>query len=152
MTQLNKVVYGLNDASLTWFFSVKNELLLLHCTQSSIDKALFHFYDGNILAGLFILHVDDFLYAGSDCFKKTVINPLFSKFLVGCQGVDCFKYIGLQIAHHEQFISLAQNEYSNTISEIPINVTRQMHKNDMINEVEEKQLRTLIGQLNWIAS
>ena len=68
------------------------------------------------------------------------------------QGVDCFKYCGLEIAHHEQFISLAQNEYSNTISEIPINVTIRMHKNDMINEVEEKQLRTLIGQLNWIAS
>ena len=71
---------------------------------------------------------------------------------MGSQGVDCFKYIELEIAHHKQFISLAQNEYSNTISEIPINVTRQMHKNDMINEVEEKQLRTLIGQLNWTAS
>ena len=71
---------------------------------------------------------------------------------MGSQGADCFKYIELEIAHHEQFISLAQNEYSNTISEIPINVTIRMHKNDMINEVEEKQLRTLIGQLNWIAS
>ena len=73
--KLNKVVYGLNDASRTWFFSVKNELLSLHYTQSSIDKVLFRFYDGNILAGLFILHVDDFLYVGTDCFKKNVINP-----------------------------------------------------------------------------
>ena len=70
---------------------------------------------------------------------------------MGSQGVDYFKYIGCEIAHHEQFISLAQNEHSNTISEILI-VSRRMHKNDMINEVEEKQLRTLIGQLNWIAS
>ena len=54
---------------------MKNELLSLHYTQSSIDKVLFRFYDGNILAGLFILHVDDFLYVGTDCFKKNVINP-----------------------------------------------------------------------------
>ena len=150
--KLNKVVYGLNDASRTWFFSVKNELLSLNCTQSSIDKALFRFYNGNILAGLFILHVDDFLYAGTECFKQNVIIPLCNKFQVGSQGIDCFKYIGLEIAHHEQFISLAQNGYSNTVSEIPINVSRRMHKNDMINTAEEKQLRTLIGQLNWIAS
>ena len=45
------------------FFSVHEELFALNCQQSSIDKALFHFYDGSKLVGLLLLHVDDFLYA-----------------------------------------------------------------------------------------
>ena len=59
--KLRKVVYGLNDASRNWFFTVRKELLSSHCIQSTIDKAIFRWYDNSKLAGLFVLHVDKLL-------------------------------------------------------------------------------------------
>lgn len=60
--------------------------------------------------------------------------------------------IGLEVTHHGKYITLTQKKYKGSVSQILINVTRQIHKNDMLNEEEEKQLTTLVGQLNWIAS
>ena len=42
-----ELVKHFNDASRNWLFSVREELLALNCQQSSIDKALFRFYDGS---------------------------------------------------------------------------------------------------------
>ena len=90
--KLRKVVYGLNDASRNWFFTVRKELLSSHCIQSTIDKAIFRWYDNSKLAGLFVLHVDDFLYAGTKSFITNVIDKICLKFQIGSQGTNCFKY------------------------------------------------------------
>ena len=63
--QLCKVVYGLCDVSRNWFFSVHRELISMKCVQSTIDKSLFRWYKNRKLTGIFVLHVDDFLYSGS---------------------------------------------------------------------------------------
>ena len=42
--KLEKVVYGLDDASRNWYFSVKEELLKVGCEQSKLDKSLFRWY------------------------------------------------------------------------------------------------------------
>ena len=39
--KLNKAVYGLDDASQNWYFSVKDDLSRLGCKQSELDKGLF---------------------------------------------------------------------------------------------------------------
>ena len=78
--KLRNAVYGLNVASRNWFCGVREELFVLNCQQSSIDKALFRFYDGSKLVGLLLLHLDDFLYAGEQSFRDQVIKRVFSKF------------------------------------------------------------------------
>ena len=77
--KLNKVAYGLCDASWQWYFSVKEELCKLGCKQSQMDKAMFRWYNQGHLEGLFIMHVDDFLYSGTENFKKTIINKIQKK-------------------------------------------------------------------------
>ena len=150
--KLRKVVYGLNDASRIWFFTVRKELLSSNCIQSTIDKAIFRWYENSKLAGLFVLHVDDFFYAGTKSFITNVIDKICLKFQIGSQGTNCFKYIGLEITHDNDSITLAQNEYSILVNEIPITITRMMHKRDEVSCLEKKQLRSLIGKLNWIAN
>ncbi|VDI35391.1 Hypothetical predicted protein [Mytilus galloprovincialis] len=81
--KLNKCVYGLIDASRNWFLSVKRELLQLECIQSKLDPAIFYWHKNNNLEGLFLMHVDDFLWAGSEHFKKQVICQLRDKFDCG---------------------------------------------------------------------
>ena len=81
--KLNKVAYGLCDASRQWYFSVKEELCKLECETSQLDKALFRWYANGHLESVFVMHVEDFLYAGTENFKKTVITKIQEKFKVG---------------------------------------------------------------------
>ena len=92
--KLNKCVYGLVDASRTWFLSVKTELELLKCEQSKLDPAVFYWHQEGHLSGLFLMHVDDFLWAGDNKFQQNVIVPLRTKFRCGKEMDNNFRYIG----------------------------------------------------------
>ena len=131
---------------------MREELLALNCQQSTNYKALFRFYDGPKPVGLLLPHVDDFLYAGEQSFRDQVIERVCSKFKIGSQGSDFFKYIELEIKHSQYGTVLVQNDYAATIKEIAISNARSMHKYCELKEIELKQLRSLIGQLNWIAN
>ena len=50
---------------------------------SSVDYGVFMWYEGEKLAGLIEIHVDDFLWAGNSSFEKCVIVPLSSAFHIG---------------------------------------------------------------------
>ncbi|VDI80197.1 Hypothetical predicted protein, partial [Mytilus galloprovincialis] len=106
--KLNKCVYGLIDASRNWFLSVKRELLQLECIQSKLCPAIFYWRKNNNLEGLFLMHVDDFLWAGSEHFKKQVICQLRDKFDCGKELDSSFRYIGLNIQHEGNDIYLQQ--------------------------------------------
>ena len=139
--KLKKCVYGLVDASRNWFLSVKKELGRLKCEQSKLDPALFYWHKDNKLEGLFLMHVDDFLWAGSDQFKQTVINPLKQTFRCGKEMDNNFRYIGLDIEQSEGNILLHQQEYTEELKQVDSNV-----------DVRNEGYPEAVGQLHWIAS
>ena len=99
--KLKKTVYGLNDSSRKWYFSVKDLLLKNDCKQWSLDKALFRWYNKKgQLEGLILLHVDDFLLAGSDNFA-----------VFGKRKVTNFRYVGLDIEETAEGIVVRQEHY-----------------------------------------
>lgn len=59
--KLKKCVYGLNDASRVWYFTVRDLLLKLNCVQLQVDPSMFYWYFQGTLCGLFLMHVDDFI-------------------------------------------------------------------------------------------
>ena len=72
--KLKKVVYGLCDASRSWYLKVVEVLTELGMTVGTLDKALFTFKkDG--LEGMVIVHVDDMLYVGTVRFLEQVMEP-----------------------------------------------------------------------------
>ena len=82
--KLNKCIYGLFDASLKWHSRVKNFVNSNSGTISKVDPSLFLWYnESDELIGYIIVHVDDFLFAGSPDFHKTIITKLRGKFLIG---------------------------------------------------------------------
>ena len=88
--QLKKCVYGLNDAAHIWYFSAWEKLEELGCVRSSVDYGVFMWYEGEQLAGLIEIDVDDFLWAGNSSFEKCVIVPLSSAFhAVNLNILDC---------------------------------------------------------------
>ena len=75
--------------------------------QLPTDTALFRHYEGDTLAGLFMK------------FLKTCCQWWLQKYQ-GSQGIDCFKYIGLEVTYGKHIT--AKKEYISSTSEIPINI------------------------------
>ena len=147
--KLNKCVYGLTDASRTWYFRVKEELLSNGCQQSTIDPAFFYWYYDNKLSGVFMIHVDDFIWAGIPQFESSIINQLRLTFEIGKQFHDDFKYIGLNIKQEGNCIIMDQYDYIDELK--PVSVARG-DKTAPLHKDEINQLRSVIGQINWVSS
>ena len=62
---MRKSAYGIYDASRKWYLKVKSELLKLGMKPVDGDAAFFTLRKDDQLVGLTILHVDDFLLAGT---------------------------------------------------------------------------------------
>ena len=63
--RLFKPMYGLEDSSRQWYFTLRDTLLELKCKMSKLDKYVFSFYRDNKLQGLLVTHVDDIIYSGT---------------------------------------------------------------------------------------
>jgi len=150
--KLNKVIYGLNDAARNWYQSVLSELEKVNCQQSKFDPALFYLHKQGEVIGLFLIHVDDFIYAGTKEFEDDVINHIKTAFKIGTENEGNFKYIGLNIKQCEAVITVDQNPFAEQLKEVPITSKRLMKKFDNLNQIEQQSLRTAIGQINWMAS
>ena len=124
ISKLEKAVYGLNDASRNWYFTVKEELLKIGCEQSKIDKSLFRWYEDGKLQGLSLMHVDDFLYAGSQNFRKRVVYKIMQKYEMGKHQSGNFKYVGIEIIQTTEGIKVQHNLYIDGVKEIPISRKR----------------------------
>ena len=148
--KLKRCVYGLKDASRFWYFTVRETLSRLGCKNSKLDSSLFIHYTDK-LEGLLIVHVDDFLFGGSDNFYETVISNLKKAFKISKECSSAFKYIGLELQQTENGIYVGQEKYLEELQEIGITATRAAEKSTPISEEERTKLRSVHGKLSWLA-
>ena len=78
--QLRKTVYGLNDASRSWYLKAWDEIEKNGAVKSTFDNALFFWRPRKKLEDLICFHVDDFFVAGSQQDHNTVIDHLRAQF------------------------------------------------------------------------
>ena len=98
------------------------------------------------------MHVDDFLFAGTDQFFRNVTDKITNKYKIGkCQDRS-FTYVGLKVEESSSGIRISQNEYISEMKEIPIAKTRQAQRFSPLNATEIDELKSLVGQLNWTAT
>ena len=101
----------MTDASRVWYLRVVEELNNLGAKTSRYDKAFFMWkYQGN-LEGLIVVHVDDFLWTGSEVFLERVITPLKAVFKISKEFDSFFRYIGINVSHSNGVIKLDQLAY-----------------------------------------
>ena len=98
------------------------------------------------------MHVDDFLWGGTEQFESKVINQIRKNFKIGEQSNIAFKYIGLSMKQNKNDVTIDQNLYAKSIKPINITKSRAMKKEDYCNKDEIEQLRSLVGQLGWLSS
>ena len=81
--KLKKALYGLDDASRSWYLKVDEVLLQLGCKRARGDPSLYMMHKQGRLVGLIGVHVDDFVYTGNTDFYSKIIAQLLKGF---CHG------------------------------------------------------------------
>ena len=150
--KLNYAVYGLSDASRHWYERVKFELVNLKVTVSRFDSALFYYEVDRCIHGILVVHVDDFLYAGTKLFWNNVILKLYSVFIVGSEDFGCMKFLGFDLDQNRLGISLGLKDYIETMKPISLSSDKFSSKQSPLTKSQYVDFRHLLGQINWCAS
>ena len=85
-------------------------------------------------------------------FAKLVIEKIKNKFLIGSSASITFTYVGLSVKSYMDGLTIDQNQYIASLKPIPISKSRMLEKKERLVESEKKAYRSLVGQLNWIAT
>ena len=149
--KLKKTLYGLIDAARQFHESVRDKLADLGMTQSKVDSSLFYKVQNGEVIGALITPIDDFMHCGNESFHETVMKPLISRFVAGKQESSNFRYIGFEMKQTNKEATLDQGNYVNAVEGIQIDPGRAKEKNSLLTTVKQTQLRSLVGQCNWVA-
>lgn len=142
--RLLKCPYGISDAGRHWYLKVIKELKTLNMRQLKLDQAVFVWDDpSGALSGVIAIHVDDFIYGGTQSFQDCVISKLRLIFQIGLEESSGMKYLGLMIAQSSSGISISVDSYCQSLAEV---------STDLDQAELRKELRHVSGQLNWVAS
>ena len=113
---------------------------------------MFFWHKNGELHGILVVHVDDFLWSGSNEFVSHVIEPLKKIFKISREHESAFQYIGLNVKQENQAIIADQMNYIQSIQPINTDRKRLKHKDLETTESEKHQFRAMLGQLNWAAT
>ena len=150
--KLNVCIYGLNDASRTWYLKVCEELLALGVTQCKNEPAMFYWHHEELLHGMICIHVDDLYWGGSKIFKTKIIEGFKHKFDISKESSHSFKYLGLEIKWFADYVIIDQKSYVDALKPIQLCKERMTQKHLSLNSDELSNLRSMIGQLSWVGT
>ena len=113
--KLNKCLYGLNDASRSWYVHAKSEMLKAGGKISIHDLALYIWYDEEnaSLQGILGSHVDNFVYCGGKKWQESIKVSL-SAFKISSQTNTSFQYLGLNVVQTSEGVLVDQIAYIST--------------------------------------
>ena len=149
--KLNKVVYGLCDASRNWYLRVLEVLNQLQVKETSLDKSVF-VYRTQEIEGIILIHVDDILYFGSERFLSRVMDKFKTTFQISRNEAQAFKYLGIQMRQKTDCVEMNQNEYLESISPDLVSKEKMIDKERFANEIEKRAFKQGVGQIGWMVS
>ena len=149
--RLKKTLYGLVDAAKQFYNSVSEELINLGMKKSKVDPALFYRIKDGEVVGALITHIDDFMHCGNKWFDDNVIKQLTTRFQIGKQESENFRYIGFDIKQNDMEAVLEQEQYVNSLEAIEIKPERAKEKKSPLTTREQRDLRSTVGRCNWAA-
>ena len=148
--KLNKCVYGLTDVSLMWYNRIIKFVTTCNSKISKIHPALCLWHKKMNLESFIIVHVDGFLWAGTENFKQTVISQLKETFHIGKIENTMFNFLGLKLNQTNEGITVDQYDYTQSLEMIKIDPSRKRDLSQHLTLTETDLLQLKIGQLLWI--
>ena len=159
---LKKTLYGLKQASRTWYSMIDAYLLNLSCTKSLIEFALYLRKVNDELL-MVSLYIDDLLLTRSnmkqiDTFKREMKNDFE---MIDREKMTFFLVMKVKQNHNEIFIY--HHKYAKEILKMfnmeecrltatPMNQNEKFCKKDRVAKIDEKLYRTLIGCLMYLTT
>ena len=145
---LKKCPYGLADAGRHWHIRVKEELLQLGGQPLALDQSVFVWHEDGICVGVMVIHVDDFIYGGTDTFQERVVCRFRKVFQVGSEESVSMKYIGVLISQSAVGIHISTDTYCQDLLEIDTTSLGGDQSRTLCPE-EVTRLKQVSGQINW---
>ena len=151
--KLRKCVYGLSDASLSWYKRVREVMLENGASISRVDPAVFYWTDNHSqsVQGVLAAHVDDFIWGGTVEFSENIMTRVKDSFKIGREQSQEFDYLGIEICQKDSELFVSQNKYVENLHPIKIDKVRQSQKDSKLTDEELENLRSKAGQLLWLA-
>lgn len=153
--RLKRPVYGIRDASRAFYSNISKELELLGCEKIETDMAMYVWRDEEDqegdFSGLIGSHVDDMLAAGSESFRKKVLDPLRKKFTFGEMKQMAFSFTGIKHNKEEENFTIDGNQMLKDLR-VPDQEVLSQQEDGVLNEEGQSAFRSFIGQLNALAN
>ena len=152
--KLNKCVYGLSDAARMWYDVVKETVQSAGIEKCPHDDAFFYWKGGTLLQGTMSIHVDDFIYGGTEAFKRLLNDSVLNQFLISSHQEGFFTHLGLEIIQNDsdKSISITQQNYiRDDLKPIQLTNKRRNQKSHALDPNEYKLFKSLCGKLLWLS-
>ena len=114
--KLQMVIYCLWDASRAWYLWVNEKFQKLGAKVSKYDKAFYIWIQNNKLVGIIVVHVVDFIWAGSKEFCSKVIENLRLVFKISKENTSAFKYISRNVRTTKNTVFIDQKGYKEILT------------------------------------
>ena len=146
---LRKPLYGLCDAGRRFWLKVKEILEKNGYKKLTGDEAFYYKNDKKgDLEGMILLHVDDFLMAGTNTFTENTTKLFQNELKVSKIQDGSMRFCGVDLELRDNKIYMNMDEYTKTIKEIPI---RPGSKKQTVTWQEHLDVKRVCGQAQWIA-
>ena len=120
---------------------------------SRFDPCLYYYYVGGKVAGTIALHVDDLVAGGTEAFQKDVLGPLRQMFPFKHWKVGAGDFLGKKLEQQaDGSIKISQSDYAQQMKGIDLSRERRREKTECVSEEERKQMRGVLGAVNWLVS
>nr|XP_043639756.1 uncharacterized mitochondrial protein AtMg00810-like [Erigeron canadensis] len=158
--RLKKSLYGLKQASRTWYQKFTDSLLRLGFIQSKADHSLFTYKEGDKFVAI-LIYVDDVIVTGNyvDLVEKTKAY-LHTNFSIKNLGPLTY-FLGIEVAYTDDGVVLSQHKYSMDIlsdcgqlgcrpSAFPMEQNLKLDQCSEGHKVDATLYRRLIGRLLYL--
>ena len=147
-------IFGLANSPRLFWRHLRDTLLQLGFVQSTLDKALFFYYQDNKLILAVGAHVDDLIGTGKPGEADKVLKKLRDIFDFGAWADDredkILEYGGKQITRQNGVIKLAQTKFIQATSVTPVPKWRTATPGASLMPSELTELRSVGGCLHWL--
>ncbi|CAB1112508.1 unnamed protein product [Ectocarpus sp. CCAP 1310/34] len=162
IVRLNKSLYGLKQASRTFYKRLVSDLLRIGFEQSLSDPCVLRFMMGDEVMGIIAIHVDDILYAGTKRLAEVIVEALGDslptknlgevRFFLGC-AFSRDREAGTIEISQESYIRSVLERFNicrtSSIPASPANDSRSVMEDEEAGDVP---FREVVGCLMWIAN
>jgi hypothetical protein len=151
--KLKKGIFGLSDSPRRWYLRLNKALQKLGWTRSNLDYALWFLWGNDCaLKGVIASHVDDLLCGGDEDAMKS-LDKLGEELGFGSLESGSFQYCGKRIEQgSDGTTTVSMKEYHSNMKTVTIPVDRRRQPDSELSPSELKQLRGLLGSLQWLVT